>query len=181
MIELWGLMDTPVLEQLLFDHITCYIAVEEEEITSPGSLTLDSLKKAEIEVDRLHLLQISKMKELVLRNRGELEEVCRAAHLELDPHIAEDRLVALIESGVVDAGELLTNLEREINVANREVAIRKEIILMMEKWMSACEEEGWLEDYSKDDNRFSSKGAHLNLKRAEKARASIAKLPALVD
>ena len=28
-----------------------------------------------------------------------------------------------------------------------------------------------------DDNRFASKGAHLNLKRAEKARAAIAKLP----
>ncbi|CAK9861412.1 unnamed protein product [Sphagnum jensenii] len=47
----------------------------------------------------------------------------------------------------------------------------------MEKWMSACEEEGWLEDYNKDENRFASKGAHLNLKRAEHARAAINKLP----
>lgn len=28
-----------------------------------------------------------------------------------------------------------------------------------------------------DDHRYASKGAHLNLKRAEKARAAIAKLP----
>ncbi len=127
----------------------------------------------------------------------------------------------------------------------------------MEKWMSACEEEGWLEDYNKvwarehtkwplnpalidivsskilldigcmvskswnpnssvippcrtvsilsrqrqrskfcdetllisvhpvkldwmqDENRFASKGAHLNLKRAERARAAINKLPGM--
>lgn len=30
-----------------------------------------------------------------------------------------------------------------------------------------------------DENRFASKGAHLNLKRAEKARAAIAKLPGI--
>jgi protein regulator of cytokinesis 1 len=32
-----------------------------------------------------------------------------------------------------------------------------------------------------DENRFASKGAHLNLKRAERARAAINKLPALVE
>jgi hypothetical protein len=32
-------------------------------------------------------------------------------------------------------------------------------------------------DLVQDENRFASKGAHLNLKRAEKARAAIAKLP----
>jgi len=31
-----------------------------------------------------------------------------------------------------------------------------------------------------DENRFATKGAHLNLKRAEKARAAIAKLPGIV-
>jgi protein regulator of cytokinesis 1 len=30
-----------------------------------------------------------------------------------------------------------------------------------------------------DENRFATKGAHLNLKRAEKARAAIAKLPGI--
>jgi len=31
-----------------------------------------------------------------------------------------------------------------------------------------------------DENRFATKGAHLNLKRAEKARAAIVKLPGIV-
>jgi protein regulator of cytokinesis 1 len=89
------------------------------------------------------------MKELVLKKRMELEEVCRNAHLEPDPNTAEDKLVALIESGMVDAADLLTNLESEISKAKAEVASRKDIMMLMEKWMSACEEEGWLEDYNK--------------------------------
>ncbi|KAA8523632.1 hypothetical protein F0562_010055 [Nyssa sinensis] len=48
--------------------------------------------------------------------------------------------------------------------------------------MSACEEESWLEDYNRDENRYNaSRGAHLNLKRAEKARILVNKIPALVD
>lgn len=35
------------------------------------------------------------------------------------------------------------------------------------------------ESVFQDENRFATKGAHLNLKRAEKARAAIAKLPGI--
>lgn len=107
------------------------------------------MKQAEIDVGRLLALKISKMKELVLKKRVELEEVCRNAHLEPDPNTAEDRLVALIESGVVDAADLLTNLEGEISKAKQEVSSRRDIMVLMEKWMLACEEEGWLEEYNK--------------------------------
>jgi hypothetical protein len=34
-------------------------------------------------------------------------------------------------------------------------------------------------NWMQDENRFSSKGAHLNLKRAERARAAINKLPGM--
>ncbi|MBA0699474.1 hypothetical protein Goari_001106 [Gossypium aridum] len=48
--------------------------------------------------------------------------------------------------------------------------------------MSACEEESWLDDYNRDDNRYNaSRGAHLNLKRAEKARILVNKIPGMVD
>jgi protein regulator of cytokinesis 1 len=40
-------------------------------------------------------------------------------------------------------------LEEQITQAKQEAPKRKEIIEKMEKWMSACEEEGWLEDYNK--------------------------------
>lgn len=181
MLELWDLMDAPIQEQQMYEHITCNIAVEEDDITARGCLSLENIEQAEVEVERLQLLKTSRMKDLVLKKRLELEEVCRNAHMEPDPSTAEERLVALIESGMVEAADLLTNLEGEISKAKQEVASRRDVMVLMEKWMSACEEEGWLEEYNKDENRFASKGAHLNLKRAEKARAAIAKLPALVD
>lgn len=55
----------------------------------------------------------------------------------------------LCSTGMVDPAELLTNLEEEISKAKQEVASRRDIMVLMEKWMSACEEEGWLEDYNK--------------------------------
>ncbi|KAB5572968.1 hypothetical protein DKX38_000162 [Salix brachista] len=38
----------------------------------------------------------------------------------------------------------------------------------VEKWLTACEEESWLEEYNRDDNRYNAgRGAHLTLKNAE--------------
>ena len=52
----------------------------------------------------------------------------------------------------------------------------------MEKWMSTCEEETWLEDYNRDDNRYNnSRGTHINLKCAEKASILMAKLPSMIE
>jgi hypothetical protein len=55
--------------------------------------------QAEIEVARLDALKASKMKELVVKRRMELEEVCRFAHIEPDASTMEDKLIALIDSG----------------------------------------------------------------------------------
>lgn len=49
----------------------------------------------------------------------------------------------------MDPSELLSTLEEEIVKAKGEVASRKDIMILLEKWMLACEEEGWLEDYNK--------------------------------
>jgi len=52
----------------------------------------------------------------------------------------------------------------------------------VDKWLSACDEETWLEEYNQDDNRYSAgRGAHLNLKRAEKARILVQKIPSMID
>jgi protein regulator of cytokinesis 1 len=51
--------------------------------------------------------------------------------------------------GIVDPTQLLSQMEKQIVQANQEALTRKEILEKMEKWMSACEEEGWLEDYNK--------------------------------
>ena len=52
-----------------------------------------------IEVQKLEKLKASKMKELVLKKRLVLEDVCRQAHMEPDPSTASDKTNALIDSG----------------------------------------------------------------------------------
>ena len=59
------------------------------------------MHQAQIEVERLDVLKKSKMKELVLKKRLDLEEVCRSAHLEPDANTAADKLVAVIDAGIL--------------------------------------------------------------------------------
>ncbi len=55
----------------------------------------------------------------------------------------------LLTTGEEDPSDLLSKLEEQITQVKQEASRRKEILDKMEKWMCACEEEGWLEDYNK--------------------------------
>lgn len=52
-------------------------------------------------------------------------------------------------SGLVDPSELLANLEAEIMKAREESMSRKDIMDRINKWLVACDEETWLEEYNK--------------------------------
>ncbi|KAL0399177.1 UNVERIFIED_CONTAM: microtubule-associated protein 1 [Sesamum radiatum] len=122
------------------------------------------------------------MKEIAFKRQSELEEIFAQAHIEIDTEAARAKILSLIDSGNVEPTELLADMDNQIVKAKEEALSRKEILDKVEKWMSACEEESWLEDYNRDENRYNaSRGAHLNLKRAEKARILVNKIPALVD
>ncbi|KAJ9562668.1 hypothetical protein OSB04_007828 [Centaurea solstitialis] len=180
--DLWNLMDTSEEEQDLFSHVTCNISASVDEVNVPGALALDLIEQAEVEVERLDQLKASKMKEIAFKRQGELEEIFARAHIEIDTQAAREKILALIDSGNVEPSELLADMDNQIVKAKEEALSRKDILDKVEKWMSACEEESWLEDYNRDDNRYNaSRGAHLNLKRAEKARILVNKIPALVD
>ncbi|CAM8951776.1 unnamed protein product [Rhodiola kirilowii] len=182
LIDLWNLMDTPEEERSLFDHVTCNISATEDEVTVPGALALDLIEQAEVEVERLDLLKASKMKEIAFKRQAELEDIYASAHVEIDQEAAREKILSMIDSGNVEPSDLLADMDNQIVRAKEEALSRRDILEKVEKWMSACEEESWLEDYNRDDNRYSaSRGAHLNLKRAEKARILIIKIPALVD
>ncbi|XP_030453532.1 65-kDa microtubule-associated protein 1-like isoform X2 [Syzygium oleosum] len=182
LIDLWNLMDTSEEERQLFDHVTCNISASVDEVTAPGALAMDLIEQAEVEVERLDQLKASRMQEIAFKKQAELEEIFARAHVEVDPEAAREKIMALIESGKVEPAELITDLDNQIVKAREEALSRKEILDKVEKWMSACEEESWLEDYNRDDNRYNaSRGAHINLKRAEKARILVNKIPALVD
>ncbi|XP_020553950.1 65-kDa microtubule-associated protein 1 [Sesamum indicum] len=182
LIDLWNLMDTPPEERSLFDHVTCNISASVDEVTIPGALALDLIEQAEVEVERLDQLKASRMKEIAFKRQSELEEIFAQAHIEIDTEAARAKILSLIDSGNVEPAELLADMDNQIVKAKEEALSRKEILDKVEKWMSACEEESWLEDYNRDENRYNaSRGAHLNLKRAEKARILVNKIPALVD
>ncbi|KAK8599960.1 hypothetical protein V6N12_049826 [Hibiscus sabdariffa] len=176
MLELWNLMDTPIEEQQKFQNVTCNIAASEDEITGTNTLSEDFINNVEAEVSRLEELKSSKMKELVLKKRSELKELCRKTHLVPDSEFED--VTEAIESGVVDAATILEQIELRIAKVKEESFSRKEILEKVDKWLAACEEECWLDEYNRDENRYNlGKGTHLALKRAEKTRALVNKLP----
>ncbi|KAL0643054.1 hypothetical protein Bca4012_041344 [Brassica carinata] len=163
MLEFWNLMDTPGEEQQKFMSISCNIAATVSEIIKPNNLSTDLLEEVKAEVSRLEELKWSKMKELVLKKRSELEEICKRTHIVLEE---QDIAVENYRAGKV----------------KEEALSRKEILEKAEKWLNACEEETWLEEYNQDENRYNAgKGSHLILKRAEKARVLVNKLSAIVE
>lgn len=89
------------------------------------------------------------MKEIALKKQAELEDIYARAHVEIDTMAARENIVSLIESGNFEPSELLNDLDNQISKAKEEALSRKEILEKVEKWMSACEEESWLEDYNR--------------------------------
>ncbi|GKV13434.1 hypothetical protein SLEP1_g24439 [Rubroshorea leprosula] len=182
LFELWNLMDSSQEEKIPFSRVISILRLSEPEVTEQGVLSTEMIEQASAEVERLTKLKASRMKELVMKKRSELEEICQMTHIEPDTSTAAEKSNALIDSGLVDPSELLSNIEAQIIKAKDEAMSRKEIMDRIDRWLSACEEENWLEDYNQDDNRYNAgRGAHINLKRAERARITVTKIPAMVD
>ncbi|CAN4103976.1 unnamed protein product [Withania somnifera] len=154
LIDLWNLMDTPEEQRSLFDHVTCNISASVDEVAIPGALALDLIEQAEVEVERLDQLKASRMKEISFKRQAELEDIYARAHVEIDTEAAREKIMALIDSGNVDPAELLADMDNQIVNAKEEAHSRKEILDKVEKWMAACEEESWLEDYNRDQKKF---------------------------
>eukprot|EP00268_Persea_americana_P020321 TRINITY_DN2051_c0_g1_i5.p1 TRINITY_DN2051_c0_g1~~TRINITY_DN2051_c0_g1_i5.p1 ORF type:complete len:598 (-),score=142.85 TRINITY_DN2051_c0_g1_i5:432-2225(-) len=182
LLELWSLMDSPEEEKSRFGRVTCIVGSMEQEIMDASVLSQDIIEQAAAEVERLTKLKASRMKELVLKKRLELEDICRKARIEPDISTAPEKANALIDSGIVDPSELLGSIEAQIEKVKEESMSRKEIMDRIDKWLAACEEESWLEEYNQDVNRYSAgRGAHVNLKRAERARVTVNKIPGIID
>ncbi|QHO18083.1 65-kDa microtubule-associated protein [Arachis hypogaea] len=182
LFELWNLMDSSKEERNSFIRVTSIFGSAESQITERGVLSTEMIEKASAEVERLTKLKASRMKELVFKKRSELEEICRLTHIEPDISTAAEKASALIDSGLVDPSELLANIEAQILKVKEEALSRREITDRIDKWLSACEEENWLDEYNQDDNRYNAgRGAHISLKRAERARVTVSKIPAMVD
>lgn len=51
--------------------------------------------------------------------------------------------------GAVDASCVLEQIELQISRVKEEALSRKDILEKVEKWMTACVEESWLEEYNR--------------------------------
>ncbi|PWZ19299.1 65-kDa microtubule-associated protein 2 [Zea mays] len=180
LIELWNLMDTPTDEQRIFDHVTSLIKVSPTTAMPQGCLAHEIIEKVETEVKRLTKLKASKMKELVFKKLTDLEEIYRSVHMDIDSDSEQQTLNDLIDSGRADLSELLARMDIRIAEAKEHALSRKDILEKVEKWTLASEEETWLDEYERDQNRYNAvRGAHINLKRAEKARILVRLLDCL--
>ncbi|KAK9934384.1 hypothetical protein M0R45_021530 [Rubus argutus] len=165
-----------------FSHVTSLLSVSSAEVSDPGSLTQNIIQQAEAEVKRLDQLKASKMKELFIKKQNELKEICNKSHMEIPMQSEMDNIINLMNSGEIDHADLVMNMDQQISRAEEEASSRKTIMEKVEKWMLARDEERWLEEYGRDENRYSvRRGAHKNLRRAERARVLVNKIPALVD
>ncbi|RWR71837.1 65-microtubule-associated protein 1-like protein [Cinnamomum micranthum f. kanehirae] len=174
--DLWNLMDTSPEERNLFEHVTCNIAASVDDVTIPGALALDLIEQAEVEVERLDQLKASKMKEIALKKQTELEDIYARAHVEINVEAAREKIMDLIDSGSVEPSELIADMDNQILKAKEEALSRKEILDKVEKWMSACEEESWLEDYNRN-----TIDETMGLSMQQPVRCSLSQPLALVD
>lgn len=182
LIEVWNLMETPTEDRDKFDHVTRLISSSVDVLSRHGCLSLDVIEQTEAEVERLNVLKASKMKELVFKRQNELEEIYRGVHMDVDSDGARQILSSLIDSGDVNLSNLLSSMDDQIVKAKEQALSRKDILDKVEKCKFAFEEDKWLDEYEKDENRYSAgRGAHKNLKRAEKARILVGKIPSIIE
>ncbi len=53
------------------------------------------------------------------------------------------------DAGAVDPAFVLEQIELRIGKVKEEAFSRKDILEKVEKWLSACDEESWLEEYNR--------------------------------
>ena len=112
-------------------------------------LTYFCTLKAQLEVERLDQLKASRMKDIAFKRQTELEDIYARAHIAIDTSAARDRILSVIDSSMFEPSELLADMEKQILKAKDEAFSRKDILEKVDRWMLACEEESWLEDYSR--------------------------------
>ena len=99
LVELWELMDSPEEERRGFRKAAAVLRPAKEEALSSGVLSMASIKKTGEEVERMTRLKAGRMKELVLKRRLVLENICRSMPVEPDSSTVPAKSIALIDSG----------------------------------------------------------------------------------
>lgn len=62
---------------------------------------------------------------------------------------AHFKVCLFLDAGTVDPACVLEQIERQVAHVKEEALSRKEILEKVEKWLAACDEESWLEEYNR--------------------------------
>lgn len=57
--------------------------------------------------------------------------------------------IICLDAGAVDPACVLEQIELQIAKVKEEAFSRKELLERVEKWLAACDEESWLEEYNR--------------------------------
>ncbi|KAG5043031.1 hypothetical protein JHK85_007313 [Glycine max] len=104
------------------------LSLSSAEVTDPGSLTLEIVQQ---------------------KKQEELKLICKKSHVEIPSREEMKNIINLINSGEIDHSDLLLSMDEQISRAKEKASSRKAIMEKVEKWMLACNEEHWLEEYSR--------------------------------
>ncbi|MCI15000.1 microtubule-associated protein 1-like, partial [Trifolium medium] len=92
----WNLMDTPPEGRKLFDYVTCNISATADEVTLPeGSLAMDLIEKAEVEVKRLDQLYARR--------------IAFKRQAELNLEALQENVKGVVDSGGIETTELFAD------------------------------------------------------------------------
>ena len=109
-------------------------------------------------MSRLEELNSSKMQELFLKKMSELEEICKKTRTVLEADSALECDTEAIDSGniischcsTIDTFALLNVciIPYFAGAVKENAFSKKDILEKVEKWLTACDEKYWLEEYN---------------------------------
>lgn len=167
--KLWELLSVSAEEQAAFDEAIA---------APPGGMSLSTIQKGEVELERLQLLKTEKMVELVSLKRSEIERLWVETSAPKDERDA-------FESFHVNDPELFTDVmleEHEAKVAHLEKRLEtmQPLLTKVKKYQDAVEAREKLEEFKKDKERLKGRGASKQLKLEEEMGKKIKQLPKII-
>ncbi|EFJ15410.1 hypothetical protein SELMODRAFT_422857 [Selaginella moellendorffii] len=162
-----------------FEDVQCQIQRLSQEI-SPGTLQeaengafcWKDLSLRKLYEYHCQLQELQDEKSTLLHKVSELLEVLQEYCVLLGTDFTEvvkEVHPSLCDPGqsrrIVDLSELLARIESSIAKAKEESLDRRDIMERMERWISACEEESWLEEYSKAPLKVLCRFFHLQYQK----------------
>ncbi|KAK9803571.1 hypothetical protein WJX72_001222 [[Myrmecia] bisecta] len=151
-------------------------------MAGPARLHGKSIEKCVEEVGRLESCKAALMRELIVSNWRQLQDVCTRSHLALPamPALFNEALtdIDITQSGQVS--DVLAKVVRQLADTTAEAERRQDVLAAVAEFDTAYADCAWLTAYENDDMRYKGRDANRNLQKAIKASKTRAAMPAMI-